>query len=55
MARVVTYHPVLKQLVFSPAPEYAQLHAATPLVSLGSTPLKAYAPLSLGKWEEGQP
>ena len=26
LARVVTYHPQLKQLVFSPAPEYEKLH-----------------------------
>ncbi len=29
LARVVTYHPQLKQLVFSPAPEYEKLHGQT--------------------------
>lgn len=29
LARVVTYHPQLKQLVFSPAPEYEKLHGST--------------------------
>ena len=33
MARVVTWHPTLKQLVFSPAPEYERLRGETPLAS----------------------
>jgi sucrose-6-phosphate hydrolase SacC (GH32 family) len=47
MAREVTYHPLLKQLVHSPAPEYAQLHGAAPLATLGETGLRADAPLAL--------
>ena len=55
MARVVTYHPVLKQLVFSPAPEYEQLRGATPLARVARTPLRAFAPASLGSesWDAG--
>ena len=52
MARVVTYHPTLKQLVYSPAPEYDKLHGAS-LAKLGPTPLKAKTPLSLGDWPAG--
>lgn len=52
MARVVTYHPTLKQLVYSPAPEYDKLHGAS-LAKLGPTPLSANKPLSLGSWEAG--
>lgn len=29
LARVVTYHPQLQQLIFSPAPEYDNLHQQT--------------------------
>jgi len=54
MARVVTWHAPLKQLVFSPAPEYEQLHGAAPLAKLGATSLTKYAPLSLADgWEDG--
>jgi|EP01043_Picozoa_sp_COSAG02_P040516 hypothetical protein len=52
MARVVTYHPTLKQLVYSPAPEYDKLHGAS-LAKLGPTPLSANKPLSLGSWAAG--
>lgn len=41
MMRVVTYHPALQQLVFSPAKEYEKLHQGAPLAKLQSTPLKA--------------
>ena len=52
MARVVTYHPTLKQLVYSPAPEYDKLHGAT-LAKLGPSSLSANKPLSLGNWAPG--
>ena len=48
LPRVVTYHPTLRQLVFSPAPELTKLHAGAPLAQLGRTTLKAKVPLSLG-------
>ena len=48
LPRVVTYHPTLRQLVFSPAPELTKLHAGAPLAQLGRTTLKAKVPLALG-------
>jgi hypothetical protein len=53
MARTVTYHPVLKQLVYSPAEEYSQLHEVPPLATQGTATLKPGVPLSLGKWKPG--
>lgn len=54
MARVLTYHPTLKQIVHSPAPEYEKLHAPTPLAQLGATALAPYSPLQLGAIPEGR-
>ena len=54
MARVVTWHPTLMQLIFSPAPEYKALRGSTPLATLGATSLKAATPLSLSDgWADG--
>jgi len=53
MARVLTYHPDLKQLMHSPAREYEELRYPTPLAQLSSTKVAAYSPLSLGKWADG--
>jgi len=53
MARVLTYHPTLKQLIYAPAAEYSQLHAPTPLTTFSRTPLAPYAPRSLGAWAKG--
>jgi hypothetical protein len=52
MARVVTYHPTLKQLVYSPAPEYDKLHG-TSLTKMAPTALSKNKPLSLGSWADG--
>lgn len=52
MARVLTYHPELTQLVFSPAPEYNALHT-TLLAKLGRTAVRANQALSLGAWPAG--
>ena len=53
MARVITYHPTLKQLIHSPAPEYDTLHSPTALAKLGATKLQPYKALGLGDWAEG--
>lgn len=52
MARVLTYHPQLKQLVYSPAPEYDQLHGACLTDVTTSTPLVPFKPSSLGDWPQ---
>lgn len=48
LPRSITYHPELKQLVYSPIEELAGLRGK-PLATLGSTPLAAGTPLELGK------
>ena len=48
LARVVSYHPQLQQLVFSPLPELAKLRKHPPLVALGPTPLSPKKLLALG-------
>ena len=54
MARTVTYHPVLKQLVFSPAEEYSRLHEEPPLTMHTTTAaLRPGLSLSLGTWKPG--
>ena len=53
MARTVTYHPVLKRLVFSPAEEYSQLHEEPPLAMQATATLRPGVSLSLGTWKPG--
>lgn len=44
---MLTYHPVLKQIIHSPADEYEQLRGPTPLAHTNGTWLKPYAPVGL--------
>ena len=44
---MVTYHPLLRQLIFSPAMEYEQLRHEPPLAQLGPTAIKAETLLPL--------
>jgi sucrose-6-phosphate hydrolase SacC (GH32 family) len=52
LARVVTYHQQLQQLMFSPAPEYAELHQRA-LGHLGATTLESKALVPLGASSDG--
>jgi beta-fructofuranosidase len=52
LPRVVTYHSVLKQLIWSPLPELEQLRSEA-LATHKAQPLAANVPLLLGSWADG--